>query len=137
MVFVAAMLCKPGLYSLPDFARTVWKNSSNNIPIKYPNNDRSIIKFTKNLSIWMVPILLITRTLNLVFYVYPFITQTPTDYYKIRRFFGTSFKNWCLKTYEFREQKYSREKGGRVVKAERIERKVRSIVEGKDRYIDR
>ena len=97
----------------------------------------SILKFIKNLSIWMVPILLITRTFNLVFYVYPFITQTPTDYYKIRRFFGTSFKNWCLKTYEFREQKYSREKGGRVVKAERIERKVRSIVEGKDRYIDR
>ena len=87
----------------------------------------------------MVPILLITRTFNLVFYVYPFITQTPTDYYKIRRFFGTSFKNWCLKTYEYREQNIEsrREKGGRVVKAERIERKVRSIVEGKDRYIDR
>ena len=108
MVFVAAMLCKPGLYPLPDFARTVWKNSPNNIPIKYPNYDRSIIKFTKNLSIWMVPILLITRTFNLVFYVYPFISQTPTDYYKIRRFFGTSFKNWCLKTYEYREQKRKR-----------------------------
>ena len=29
------MLCKTGLYPLPDFARTVWKYSPNNIPSTY------------------------------------------------------------------------------------------------------
>jgi len=29
------MLCKTGLYLLPDFARTVWKYSPNKIPTRY------------------------------------------------------------------------------------------------------